>query len=112
MHPASTRAAHIGLGLILCRHVHKELLHVPVENGAQVGVNAEVEDGLIMPRAIDLAPARQLAHVLGWWPAQCMVGTAAHSKSFSRERLTFGWATCQYVVPAAMNERKPNTLRQ
>ena len=39
---------HVGVRLVLGGDVHEELLHVPVEDGAEVGVDAEREDRLVV----------------------------------------------------------------
>ena len=49
---------HVRLGLVLGGDVHEELLHVPVEHRAQVRVNLQREDGLVVAGAFYLPPAR------------------------------------------------------
>ena len=56
-------------GLILGGGVHEELLHVPVEDGAEVGVDAQREDRLVVTRACLVRGGG--AHALACADGQC-----------------------------------------
>ena len=46
--PHDDLVEHVGVRLVLGGDVDEELLHVPVEDGAEVGVDAEREDRLVV----------------------------------------------------------------
>ena len=46
--PDNHLVEHVGVRLVLGGDVHEELLHVPVEDGAEVGIDAEREDRLVV----------------------------------------------------------------
>ena len=78
-------ASYIGLRLILGSHVNKELFHVPVEDGAQIGVQRKRYDRLVVPSARDLSQHDLLERDVDFRVSIVPVGRAGSSKGEESE---------------------------
>eukprot|EP00967_Tisochrysis_lutea_P142499 scaffold263370_cov36-Tisochrysis_lutea.AAC.1 len=54
----------IGLSLILSSDIGKQLLHIPVEDGAQICVDAQAENCLIVSRTVHFPAAGEAGEVV------------------------------------------------